>query len=506
MVENATYVTFILYLVVLLTVGIITYRMTNTLSDYILGGRNLNSWVAAFSAQASDFSGWLLIGLPGAAYAAGFGQWSLWIAVGLAIGAMFNWQYVAKRLRVYTQFSQDSITLPEFLENRYHDKSSLLRVIAAAFILIFFLFYTASGLVAGAKLFEGTFNFDYQNALIIGAIIIVVYTFLGGFLAVSWTDFFQAALMFIALVVTAVYGTYQIGGFGELFSQLADISPSLVDGFSGTAYDLEESSSMPWISAGAIGFAGIISALAWGLGYFGQPHILARFMAIRSKNEVRKSRLIAITMGVVLPLYGALLVGMVGIVNIDQPLDDPEQVFIVLVQMTYNPWIAGFLLAAVLAAIMSTVDSQLLVSSSALTEDFYARFFRRKASQKELVWVGRIAVLVIALVAVAIAWNEDSSVLELVSYAWAGFGATFGPAILFSLFWRKTTRNGVLAGMLVGGITVFVWGFNDTLAGFLYEMVPGFILSTIAIIIFSSFGGKPGKEVEEEYDRVVKEM
>ncbi|WP_188206112.1 sodium/proline symporter PutP [Alkalibacillus aidingensis] len=500
---NPTYVTFILYLVVLLTIGVITYRMTNTLSDYILGGRRLNSWVAAFSAQASDFSGWLLLGLPGAAYAAGFGQWSLWIAVGLAIGALFNWQYVAKRLRVYTQYSNDSITLPEFLENRFQDGSSLIRVIAAAFILIFFLFYTASGLVAGAKLFEGTFDFDYQNALILGAIIIVAYTFLGGFLAVSWTDFFQAALMFIALVITALVGVYQIGGFGELFAGLANVNTSLVDAFQGTEYDLAE--TVPWASVGAIGFFGIISALAWGLGYFGQPHILARFMAIRDKNEVRKSRLIAITMGVVLPLYGALLVGMVGIVQIDQPLEDPEQVFIVLVQMTYDPWIAGFLLAAVLAAIMSTVDSQLLVSSSALTEDFYRRFFRREASQSELVWVGRIAVVVIALIAVSIAWNETSSVLDLVSYAWAGFGATFGPAILFALFWRRATRNGVLASMLVGGITVFVWGAIDPLAGFLYEMVPGFLLATLTIILFGLFGDGPSDEVTEEFDKVVKE-
>ncbi|MFC0014766.1 MULTISPECIES: sodium/proline symporter PutP [Allobacillus] len=498
---NPTYITFLLYLVVLLAIGITTYRMTNTMSDYILGGRRLGSWVTAFSASASDFSGWLLLGLPGAAYAAGFGQWSLWLAVGLAIGAMFNWRFVAKRLRVYTQFSKDSITLPEFFENRFRDRSNLLRLISALFILAFFLFYTASGLVAGAKLFEGTFDFNYHNALLIGAIVIVAYTFLGGFLAVSFTDFIQAFLMFVALAITAIVGVYEIGGFGALFEGMGSVRESLTDAFAGTAYD--QGNGILWESAGAIGIVGIISALAWGLGYFGQPHILVRFMAIRSHKEIRKSRLIAMIMGVVIPLYSSLLVGMIGIVSISEPLADPEQVFIVLVQMTYNPWVAGFLLAAVLAAIMSTVDSQLLVSSSALTEDFYRRFFRRAASEKELVWVGRISVLLIAVIAVILAWNESSSVLDLVSYAWAGFGATFGPPILFSLFWRKTTRNGVLAGMIVGGLTVMTW----SLTGYeIYEMVPGFLFGSLTIILVSVIGKGPSEEITEEYDKVVNNL
>ncbi|SET07386.1 sodium/proline symporter [Oceanobacillus limi] len=496
---NATLITFILYLALMITIGIITYRMTNTLSDYVLGGRKLNSWVSAFSASASDFSGWLLIGLPGAAYAAGLGTWSLWIAVGLAIGAMINWQFVAKRLRIYTEYTNDSITLPQFFENRFRDNSHLLRVVSAAFILAFFLFYTASGLVAGAKLFQGTFEIDYHMALVVGAIIIVAYTFLGGFLAVSYTDFIQGALMSAALLFTSVYGLFQIGGFGELFNQLASIDGSLIDAFADTSYD--QAAGVLWESAGAIGAVGIISALAWGLGYFGQPHILARFMAIRSHKEVRKARLISVTLGLVIPLYGALIVGMLGIVNFDQPLADSEQVFIQLVQFIYDPWVAGFLLAAVLAAIMSTVDSQLLVSSSALTEDFYRRYFRKEASQKELVWFGRFAVLTIAIIALLIAWNETSSVLDLVSYAWAGFGATFGPAILFSLFWRKMSRNGAVAGILVGGITVFLWPLTGSA---LYEMVPGFILSSIAIVVFSLVGKSPSEEILEEYDKVAK--
>ncbi|MFA1821726.1 sodium/proline symporter PutP [Virgibacillus oceani] len=492
-----TMITFIVYLAVMLTIGMITYRMTHTLSDYVLGGRKLNSWATAFSASASDFSGWLLIGLPGAAYAAGLGQWSLWIAVGLAIGAMINWQYVAKRLRVYTEYSNNSITLPQFFENRFRDNSHLLRVVSAAFILAFFLFYTASGLVAGAKLFQGTFEMDYHLALIVGALIIVVYTFLGGFLAVSYTDLIQGIIMSAALFFTAVYGLIEIGGFGPLFQQLGSIDQSLINAFQDTSYELP--GGILWESAGAIGAVGIISALAWGLGYFGQPHILARFMAIKSHRDVRKARLISVSLGLVIPLYGALIVGMLGIVTFDQPLADSEQVFIQLVQVVYNPWIAGILLAAVLAAIMSTVDSQLLVSSSALSEDFYRRYFRKKASDQELVWVGRFSVLAIALLAVVIAWNETSSVLDLVSYAWAGFGATFGPAILFSLFWRKTSRNGAIAGILVGGITVFLWPLTGSE---LYEMVPGFLLSSLAIVIFSLIGKAPSKEILSEYDKV----
>lgn len=494
---NPTLVAFALYLVVMLTIGIVTYRMTNTLSDYVLGGRKLNSWVTAFSASASDFSGWLLLGLPGAAYATGLGANSLWLALGLAIGAMINWQYVAKRLRVYTEYAGDSITMPQFFENRFRDKSHLLRVVSAVFILSFFLFYTASGLVAGAKLFQGTFDIDYHFALILGALIIVVYTFLGGFLAVSYTDLIQGTLMSAALAFTAVYGIIQIGGLGELISQLAAVNPNMTDAFAATSYD--QPGGVLWDSAGAIGAVGIISALAWGLGYFGQPHILARFMAIRSHKKVPKARLISVGLGLVIPLYGALIVGMLGVLTFDQPLADQEQVFIQLVQVVYNPWIAGILLAAVLAAIMSTVDSQLLVSSSALTEDFYRRYFRKNASDKELVWTGRISVLVIALIALMLAWNETSSVLSLVSYAWAGFGATFGPTLLFSIFWRRMTRNGAIAGIIVGGLTVFLWPLTGSA---LYEMVPGFLLSSIAIIVFSLTGKGATEEMKAEYDKV----
>lgn len=495
---QATYITFIIYLIVMLTIGVITYRMTNTLSDYVLGGRRLNSWVAALSAQASDMSGWLLLSLPGAAYASGMGMWSIWIAIGLAVGTMLNWQYVAKRLRRYTEVAGDSITLSEYLENRFKDKSHLLRVISAIFILVFFMFYTASGLVAGGKLFDITFGISYTNALIIGSLVIISYTFLGGFLAVSWTDFVQGTLMFLALIVTPIVAISQIGGINALFSKIGAANPDLLD----VAMDVNLADGM-WQSAGTLGVVGIISALAWGLGYFGQPHILARFMAISTAKEVRKARLISMVW-VVVTLYGAIAVGFVGIAifGVDTPLADPETVFIQLVQVIFNPWVAGFLLAAVLAAIMSTIDSQLLVSSSALTEDFYKTFFRRDASQAELIWVGRIAVLIISFIALMLAWNEGS-VLALVSYAWAGFGAAFGPVVLFSLFWKRTTRNGALAGMLVGGFTVIFWGYTGSA---LYEIVPGFIFASIAVIIFSLLDKEPSQEIQDEFEEASKPL
>ncbi|MFZ4451158.1 sodium/proline symporter PutP [Salibacterium aidingense] len=496
---NPVYVTFGLYLVLLLTIGIITYRMTNSMSDYVLGGRKLNSWVTAFSAQASDFSGWLLLGLPGVAYATSMSEGSLFIAIGLAVGAAINWHYVAKRLRNYTYFANDSITISEFFENRFRDNSHILRVVSAVFIVIFFMFYTSSGLVAGGKLFETTFGFDYTVALTIGAIIIFGYTFLGGFIAVSWTDFLQGFLMFLALVITPIIAIQQMGGFGEILSILGQINPSLLD--VGEAVEFSYEDNIFWETAGSASFIAIISSLAWGLGYFGQPHILMRFMAIRSVRDIPKSRLIAIICGLVLPLYGSLLVGTIGIAYFgpDNPLNDPEQVFIELVQMTFNPWVAGILLAAVLSAIMSTIDSQLLVSSSALIEDFYRVFIRKEASQKELVWASRIAVFAILLIAFILAFNENSTVLDLVSYAWAGFGAAFGPALLFSLFWKRTTMPAVAASIILGGGTVLLWGFTGS---DLYEIVPGFLLASLAIVIISLLGKKPAGEITDEFEQV----
>ncbi|PYZ96569.1 sodium/proline symporter PutP [Alteribacter lacisalsi] len=484
--ETATLVTFIVYLVGMLAIGLVAYKMTSNLSDYVLGGRRLGGSVAALSAGASDMSSWLLLGLPGAMYVAGMTE--IWIAVGLAVGAYLNWQFIAKRLRVYTEIAGDSITLPDFFENRFRDESKILRVVSALVILVFFAFYTSSGLVGGALLFSSSFGFDYTTALWIGAIVIISYTFLGGFLAVSWTDFAQGILMFLALIIVPIVAINQMGGWGETVNQIGEIDPSYLDVFAGTTV------------------IGIISLLAWGLGYFGQPHIVARFMAIKSKDEIPKARLVGITW-MVFALFGAIFTGFIGIAYFaDAPLADgaQETVFIEFTQVLFNPWVSGFLLAAILAAIMSTIDSQLLVSSSALTEDFYKAIFRKQASQQELVWVGRLGVLLIALFAIFLAYNPEATVLELVGYAWAGFGAAFGPVIILALFWKRMTGNGALAGMIVGGATVILWGFLPE--GFalaeLYEIVPGFILAWIAIMVVSLAGSEPSDEVQKQFEEV----
>jgi sodium/proline symporter len=495
-----TLITFIVYLLGMLVIGLIMYRMTNNLSDYVLGGRNLGPGVAALSAGASDMSGWLLLGLPGAIYASGMSE--AWMAIGLAVGAYLNWQFVAKRLRIYTEVANNSITIPDFLENRFKDKSHILRVISALVILLFFTFYTSSGMVAGAKLFEASFGLSYDSALWIGTIVVVSYTLLGGFLAVAWTDFFQGILMFLALIVVPIVALNQMGGWSDAVQAVGEIDPSHLNMVQG------------------VGIMAIISSLAWGLGYFGQPHIIVRFMALRSPKDVPKAKFIGTTW-MILGLYGSIFTGFVGLAFIStqdvsvlsnlgiqvttenglQVLADPEKIFIAFSQILFHPVVAGVLLAAILSAIMSTIDSQLLVSSSAVAEDFYKAIFRKKASGKELVWIGRVATIIIALIAALIAMNPESSVLELVSYAWAGFGAAFGPIILLSLLWKGITRNGALAGILVGAITVIVWG--EFLSGGLfdlYEIVPGFILNVIVTVIVSLFGSnKP--EVVEEFDK-----
>lgn len=499
---TATFVAFFVYLLLLLVIGVIMYRMTNDLSDYVLGGRKLGPAVAALSAGASDMSGWLLLGLPGAIYLSGLAE--AWMAIGLAIGAYLNWQFVAKRLRIYTEVSNDSITVPDFLENRFKDTSHVLRVISAFVILLFFTFYTSSGMVAGAKLFEASFGLSYQSALWIGTIVVVSYTLLGGFLAVAWTDFIQGTLMFLALIVVPIVALNQMGGWNEAVQAVGQIDATHLNMIKG------------------VSIMAIVSSVAWGLGYFGQPHIIVRFMALRSPKDVPVARFIGTTW-MILGLYGSIFIGLVGLAFIStqdvsilskfgidvitengiQFLDDPEKIFIAFSQILFHPLVSGILLAAILSAIMSTIDSQLLVSSSAVAEDFYKAIFRRSASDKELVWVGRIATLIIALIAAIIAMNPESSVLELVSYAWAGFGAAFGPIILLSLFWRRITRNGALAGIIVGALTVIIWG--DFLSGGifdLYEILPGFLLNLIVTVVVSLFG-EPHASVAAEFDETV---
>jgi len=476
--------TFLIYLAVMLGIGLWSYLRTQNLSDYILGGRNLGPFPSALSAGASDMSGWLLLGLPGYAYAAGYE--AIWIAAGLMAGTWLNWLIVAGRLRRYSELASNSLTIPEFLEHRFEDTSHVLRVIAAFFILLFFLFYTSSGLVAGGKLFETVFALDYRIAVFAGALAIVSYTLFGGFLAVSWTDVVQGLLMAAALIAVPVIAISADGGWVATREAMQASNPALLDG---------------WTSAAGepLGVIAILSLVGWGLGYFGQPHILARFKAISSANDIPTARRIAVTW-TALTLAGSVACGFAAIAFFDVPLEDSEKAFMLLINALFHPVVAGILLAAILAAVMSTADSQLLVASSALAEDFYKALFRKHATQKELLNVGRGAVVAIATVATLIALDPQSKVLGMVSYAWAGFGAAFGPVLILALFWRRMNRNGALAGVITGGITVVVWKQLSGGVFELYEIVPGFVLALIAIVTVSLATGEPSERTRELFD------
>ena len=475
-------IAFLVYLLLILFLGVKAYKRTHSLGDYILGGRKLGSVVTALSVGASDMSGWLLLGLPGAIYLGGISE--VWIGIGLVIGAYCNWLLVAKPLRLYSQRANNSLTLPDYFENRFNDKSRVLRVISALVILLFFTFYTASGLVGGAILFESSFGLEYSLALLAGAFIIVVYTFVGGFLAVAWTDAFQAMLMLAALLITPIAVINEAGGAGTVLDQLEQINSENTNWFANLT------------------LLGFISLIAWGLGYAGQPHILARFMAVEDPQKLNSSKWIAMSCMVVV-LFGSVSTGLAGITYfVGQPLANPETVFIILSQSLFNPWIAGIITAAILSAIMSTIDSQLLVSSSVISEDFYRVFVRPKASEKELLLVSRIAVVVIALLALAIASDRNSRVLELVSYAWAGFGAAFGPVIIFSLFWRSMTAISAVIGMVVGAVTVVVWSNLSGGLFELYEIVPGFLFASLSIVFVNLFKLEQNESTLSQYDDV----
>ncbi|MTI71529.1 MAG: sodium/proline symporter PutP [Firmicutes bacterium] len=484
-------ITFALYLIFMLAIGLYFYKRTKDLSDYVLGGRGLNSWVTALSSQASDMSGWLLLGLPGFAYLSGME--AIWIAIGLGIGTYLNWKIIAKRLRTYTEIAGDSITLSMYFENRFRDKSKVLRTVSAVVILIFFLIYTSSGFVAGGKLFNTVFGMPYLTALTIGAIVIISYTFLGGFMAVSWTDFFQGGIMFFAIILVPTAAVIKLGGTGVALSEIKAVNPELLKPLTSNKGAL-------------LGFIPILSSLAWGLGYFGQPHILARFMAITSADKIKKSRKIAMVW-VSISLVMSVIIGIVGRIYLTENLQGPdsETVFMLMVDKIFPTAIAGILLAAILAAIMSTADSQLLVIASAFTEDFYKALIRKNAKDKELVWVSRATVIVVAIIAYILALDPNNSVLDLVAYAWAGFGAAFGPVVILSLFWKRMTKNGAIAGMVLGGVTVIVWKQLQGGIFNLYEIVPGFILSVLGILIFSLIDKEPSKEIIEEFNKVGKE-
>lgn len=474
----------------MLAIGLYAYRKsTSDVSGYMLGGRNLSPSVTALSAGASDMSGWMLMGLPGAMYVSGAS--SMWIAIGLVIGAFLNYLIVAPRLRNYTELANDSITLPDFFENRFHDSSHILRVTSSIVIIIFFTLYTSSGVVAGGKLFETSFGLTYEAGLYITAGVVVVYTLFGGFLAVSLTDFVQGCIMFLALVLVPVVALSEVGGYAEMQSTIASVNPDMLNLF------------------GGVSAIGIISAMAWGLGYFGQPHIIVRFMAIRSVKDIPVARRIGMSWMIV-SIIGALATGLTGLAYVSKTgtnLKDAETIFIHLSQVLFHPLITGFLLAAILAAIMSTISSQLLVTSSSLTGDFYKIFLNKSASETELVRVGRLSVVLVAIVAIVLAYDRDSTILSLVSNAWAGFGAAFGPLVILSLYWSRMTKQGALAGMLAGAATVLFWIYapvtinGASLSSTIYEIVPGFIVATIAIIIVSKVTKPVSAEINETFER-----
>lgn len=480
--------TFVLYIGIMMAIGVYYYRRTRNMSDYFLGNRKLGAWVTSLSAEASDMSGWMLMGVPGFAYLAGLNAG--WIAVGIAIGTWANWHFVAARLRKYTELADNALTLPEFLQNRYHDTTNLLRIVPAIFILIFFVIYTASGFVSAGRLFETVFGIPYEYAIFIGAGSVIFYTLVGGFLAVARTDFIQGIMMFFAILVVPICGTMASGGFERTLAEIGSVQASMLQ-------------PLTKPDGSTLGAIELISLLAWGIGYFGQPHILVRFMAIRTSREIRRATHIAMTW-VVLSLAAAVAVGMVGRVYLTEPLTGTasETVFLVMTNELFPPIAAGLILSAVLAAIMSTASSQLLVAASAFAQDFYRTLIHKDAEQSELVWISRASVLVIASLAIFLGFNPNSFILDMVSYAWAGFGAAFGPAILMSLFWKRTTRNGVIAGIIVGGVTVLVWK-QFALFG-LYEIVPGFLLSLLAIYGISLLGEPPAQDIQETFDAVGK--
>ncbi|VDG96614.1 Proline permease [Lysinibacillus sphaericus] len=475
-------ISIVIYMAAMVFIGWYAFRRTSNLTDYMLGGRSLGPAVTALSAGAADMSGWLLLGLPGAIYDKGLPE--IWIAIGLTTGAYLNWYFVAPRLRVYTQVTNDSITIPSFLENRLKDKSRLLRIASGFIILIFFTFYVSSGMVAGGKFFLSSFGLDYHVGLIIVSVVVVGYTLFGGFLAVSYTDFVQGLIMFLALILVPVVAVFVTGGIPETVDSIHAVNPDMLSLVKGAT------------------LLGVISSVAWGLGYFGQPHIIVRFMAIKSVKETKSARRIGISW-MILSLLGAVATALVGIAYFQQnpgaELVDSETIFIALGQIIFHPFIAGIMLAAVLAAVMSTISSQLIVTSSALIEDLYKAVYKTDGTDKQYVFLGRMAVLVVSLIAMVLAWPNNESILKLVSFAWAGFGGAFGPIILLSLYWRKLTAKGALFGMVAGAIVVGVWGNISSLSDTLYEIIPGFIVCLLVTYFVSLATYKENKEIEREF-------
>ncbi len=487
---------FVIYLLFMIVIGLVYAKKNENAEDYFLGGRKLSGAVAALSAQASDMSGWLLMGLPGSVYALGTGQ--AWIAIGLFIGTVCNWLFISKRLRRYTIRAGNALTLPTYFENRFHDRKRVLLFISSVTIVIFFLVYTASALAAGGKLFTSVFGVEYKIALTIGAAVILIYTFMGGFMAVCVTDFVQGTLMLIALLVVPLVAYGMISG-----NVMDTLEASGVAGGASSYMNLFHNNGKPY------GFIDIISQVAWGLGYCGMPHILVRFMAVRDEKELNKSKGIGIGW-VALSLIFACVIGVIGRAYLYPGLlteGAEEKVFIEMIIKMFTvdyhlPIIGGLFLCGILAAIMSTADSQLLVSASSVAEDIFRGVIKKEADDKTVLFMSRITVFVIAVLAYVIALDPNSSIMGLVSNAWAGLGSAFGPTVLLSLFWKRTNFQGAVAGIITGALTVIVWDYIPFVSGQtlgsatgLYSLAIGFALSLLAIVAVSLATPAPSREM-----------
>lgn len=500
------------YMLVVIGIGIYFAKRAQASSEnYFLGGRSLNPWVAAMSAEASDMSGWLLMGLPGVAYWCGISD-AAWTAIGLGVGTYINWLFVAKRLRQYSTVCGDSITIPEFFSNRFHEKKKVLMTISALFILVFFTVYAASCFVTCGKLFGTLFGYSYHSMMIVGALFVIFYTFLGGFLAESVSDFMQSFVMIFALVTIVAAGTHSAGGFAAVienaksipgYFSLTSIATPQLD-----ANGMQQVAGNTPVFGGAqkYGFLTAISTLSWGLGYFGMPQVLLRFMAIRRVDELKQSRRIATTWCAI-SLVAAVSVGVIGraVFPVHEALrtaSHAENIFITLSESLLPPLLAGIVMAGILAATISSSDSYLLIAASAFSKNIYEGILKKDASDKEVMHVSRIVLVLIAMLGIVVAWDENSVIFTIVSFAWAGFGATFGPVLLFSLFWERINRTGAIAGMLTGGIMVFVWKLLlKPMGGIfgIYELFPAFVLSCITIVVVSLCTEKPSERIVQEF-------
>jgi sodium/proline symporter len=516
MTQQATQVLIAMVSYMLIVIGIGLYfarRAQANSENYFLGGRSLGPWVAAMSAEASDMSGWLLMGLPGVAYWCGVAD-AAWTAIGLALGTYINWLIVAKRLRRYSAITHDAITVPDFLSNRYHEKKKVLLGISAVFILVFFTVYAASCFVTCGKLFSTLFGLSYHSMMIAGALFVIFYTFVGGFLAESASDFMQAIVMICALAVIVTMGTAYAGGLGAVIENaqkiagywsLTSMATPVTDA---QGVQLSAGGAPLFDAATPYGWLTILSTLSWGLGYFGVPQVLLRFMAIRKVDELKQSRRIA-TVWCVISLCAAVIIGVIGRALFPYSADLAtaslaENVFVVLAQSLLPPLLAGIVMAGILAATISSSDSYLLIAASAVAKNLYEGIVKKNATDRQVMRVSRVMLLLISLVGMIIAWDETSVIFTIVSFAWAGFGATFGPVMLFSLFWKRTNRAGAIAGMLVGGVTVFVWKLLlKPMGGVfgIYELLPAFVLSCIAIVVVSLCTAPPSAEIQAEFER-----